>query len=152
MDLPLLEWLEKYTFPCESKFSDIDFARVAYAKSVRRHLKCGTTFASYFATLHNEASEILANIINQMGQRAFIGKISMDRNSPDFYIEKTVQGCDDAERFVRYVLSLTDTGKTFLNEIDRNDDTSAKTIIGNVDTPIVIPCITPRFVPPALRR
>ena len=26
-DLPLLEWLNKYTFPCESRFKDLDFAR-----------------------------------------------------------------------------------------------------------------------------
>ncbi|KAB2841758.1 amidohydrolase family protein, partial [bacterium] len=44
MDLPLLEWLQKYTFPCEARFADTDFARVAYEKSIKRHLKCGTTF------------------------------------------------------------------------------------------------------------
>ena len=26
MDLPLLQWLEKYTFPCESRFNDEEFA------------------------------------------------------------------------------------------------------------------------------
>ena len=26
LDLPLLDWLEKYTFPTEAKFKDIDFA------------------------------------------------------------------------------------------------------------------------------
>ena len=59
MDLPLLQWLEKYTFPCESKFQDDDFARAGFEASVRRHLKCGTTFSSYFGTLHTSACQIL---------------------------------------------------------------------------------------------
>jgi cytosine/adenosine deaminase-related metal-dependent hydrolase len=118
MDLPLLQWLEKYTFPCEAKFSDKEFAKIAYEKSIRRHLKCGTTFASYFATIHNEAGKILVDIIQEVGQRAFVGKVSMDRNSPEFYVEKTTTGCKDAEEFVKYVLRLTDVGKQFVDEVD----------------------------------
>eukprot|EP01034_Spumella_vulgaris_P021277 gene21277-27300_t len=41
----------------------------------------------------------------------------MDRNSPDFYIEDTATGCDDAEDFVQYVLSQTNTGREFLRSI-----------------------------------
>ena len=114
MDLPLLAWLEKYTFPCEARFKDNTFARFAYEKSIRRHLKCGTTFASYFATIHNEAGKVLVDVINQVGQRAFVGKVSMDRNSPDFYIEDTMEGCADAESFAQYVLSLSEAGRSFL--------------------------------------
>ena len=33
-DLPLLDWLEKYTFPSESRFRNVEFARVAYRKVV----------------------------------------------------------------------------------------------------------------------
>jgi len=57
MDLQVLEWLNKYTFPSEAKFSDISFARYAYEKAVRRHLKNGTTFASYFGTIHNASGQ-----------------------------------------------------------------------------------------------
>ena len=45
MDLPLLEWLETYTFPCEAKFSDLDHARHVYTKAVHRHIKNGTTIS-----------------------------------------------------------------------------------------------------------
>ena len=69
MDLPLLQWLEKHTFPCEASFKDEDFARASYQKSVQRHLKCGTTFASYFATIHNPASKVLVDVIKTVGQR-----------------------------------------------------------------------------------
>ena len=101
MDLPLLQWLEKYTFPTESRFSDLEFARAVYSKSVRRHLRNGTTFACYFATIHNSAAKVLVDVIAEAGQRAYVGKVSMDRNSPDFYIEETNKGLEDAEEFVR---------------------------------------------------
>merc|ERR1711871_1739853 len=118
MDLPLLQWLEKYTFPCESRFQNNNFARYGFEKSIKRHLKCGTTFSSYFGTLHNSACEILVDLLKEVGQRAYVGKVSMDRNSPDFYIEETSTGCDDAEHFVRYVLAQTDVGKKFLARAD----------------------------------
>ena len=33
-DLPLLEWLQKYTFPVESRFKDVEFARQHYPLAV----------------------------------------------------------------------------------------------------------------------
>jgi len=33
MDLPLLEWLDKYTFPLEAKYKDTKFAELVYKKS-----------------------------------------------------------------------------------------------------------------------
>jgi cytosine/adenosine deaminase-related metal-dependent hydrolase len=114
MDLPLLAWLEKYTFPCEARFSDLAFAREAYEKSIKRHLKCGTTFASYFATIHTDACKVLVDVIGQVGQRAHVGKVNMDRNCPDFYIEETMKGCDATEHFIQHVLSLTTEGRSFL--------------------------------------
>lgn len=33
-DLPLLQWLEKYTFPTESRFENNEFAKHAYRKVV----------------------------------------------------------------------------------------------------------------------
>lgn len=116
MDLPLLEWLQKYTFPCEARFKDVDFARLAYEKSIRRHLKCGTTFASYFATIHYDACKVLVDVIQQVGQRAHVGKVNMDRNCPDYYIEGTLQGCNDAEQFIQYVLAQTSQGKEYLSK------------------------------------
>lgn len=119
-DVPLLKWLEKYTFPAESRFGNAEFAKDAYRKVVTRLLKNGTTTASYFATLHYEASEILCDIVAELGQRAYIGKVSMDQNSPYYYIENTKQAIEDAERFVQHVLELKN--------------------------PFITPVITPRFV------
>jgi guanine deaminase len=110
IDIPLLEWLQKYTFPVESKFSNTDFASHVYRKSVSRHLLSGTTFASYYGTIHKEATKVLVDTVMELGQRAYVGKVSMDRNSPDSLIESTEQGLKDNEEFVRYTLAKTEIG------------------------------------------
>ena len=161
MDLGLLEWLNKYTFPTESKFKDEVFARYAYEKSVKRHLKCGTTCAAYFATLHLNASKVLADVIQASGQRSLVGKVNMDRNSPDFYIEPTDSGCMETEEFLRYVLNMTTTGSDFLKLVDADEVTeedmmsdlspsrfdSRNSLLNKTNMPRVMPVITPRFVP-----
>ncbi len=39
LDLPLLEWLNTYTFPVEAKYKDLDFANNVYTKVVVSSLK-----------------------------------------------------------------------------------------------------------------
>ncbi len=36
MDLPLMEWLARYTFPTEARFADPNFATAVYHKNVVR--------------------------------------------------------------------------------------------------------------------
>lgn len=125
LDLPLLEWLEKYTFPAESKFNSIEYAKDVYSKVVDKTLASGTTTACYFATIWMESSLLLADICKLKGQRAFVGKVSMDCNSPDFYVEKT----EDAIRDVA----------SFVAKLYNKDE-------------LVQPAITPRFVPTCTQR
>jgi len=121
-NIPLLDWLNTFTFPFESRCKELDWARTVYNAVVGRTLRAGTTTAVYFATLHNEASLELARICDEKGQRAFVGRVSMDRNSPDFYIEKSTEAAiADETRFVEDMLARK--------------------------SEIVAPIITPRFVP-----
>lgn len=73
--IPLLDWLLKYTFPTESKFSDLAFARHVYTRCVRRVLWSGSTTVCYYGTIHTDASVLLAQLCAQAGQRAFVGKV-----------------------------------------------------------------------------
>lgn len=41
----------------------------------------------------------LFSIAAELGQRGFIGKVSMDQNSPHYYVETTEQAIEDAERY-----------------------------------------------------
>jgi len=46
-DLPLLKWLEKYTFPMEARYSDLHFAEQAFTKAVKRTLSHYSEIRSY---------------------------------------------------------------------------------------------------------
>ncbi|GAK65808.1 guanine deaminase [Moesziomyces antarcticus] len=108
----LLDWLQHVTFPRERRFEDARYARKTYESVVQRLIDSGTTTACYYATLHLEASKILAEICNERGQRAFVGKCQMDRNSPIDYIEKNAsQSIEDTKEFVRFTRSLRPYGQ-----------------------------------------
>ena len=64
----LLDWLETYTFPLESSFKDLNKAKSIYSKVIERTLSHGTTTASYYATIHPDATNILADLALSKGQ------------------------------------------------------------------------------------
>ncbi|KAF1805984.1 hypothetical protein V8B55DRAFT_1486810 [Mucor lusitanicus] len=105
MDLQLLEWLDTHVFPCESAFKSVDHASEAYQKVITRFLSNGTTTCSWFATIHLGACQKLVDIIQQLGQRAYVGKVNMDQNAPDYYIESTEASLADTRTFIEYVQS-----------------------------------------------
>ncbi|KAI9024727.1 hypothetical protein DFJ74DRAFT_665918 [Hyaloraphidium curvatum] len=131
LDLPLLEWLNTYTFPREAAFKDVEYARMAYRKAVAKTLRCGTTAASYYATIHLEGSKVLADEMLRQGQRGLVGKVCMDRNGPDYYVEDTGSSLSDTRDFVQHVLHVTSEGVA--------DDPHK---VG-----LIRPVVTPRFVP-----
>ncbi|GLC29588.1 amidohydrolase family protein [Clostridium omnivorum] len=101
MDRELLDWLNTYTYPNEAKFNNKDHARRVYTLFVDELLRQGTLHVNCFPSIHYEASEILFDILEQRGLFAFTGKLNMDQNSPDYYIEDTEQSIIDTERFVK---------------------------------------------------
>jgi cytosine/adenosine deaminase-related metal-dependent hydrolase len=44
---------------------------------------------------------VLVDVVRRAGQRAYVGKVSMDRNSPDYLIETTGDAMRDAEAFAK---------------------------------------------------
>jgi guanine deaminase len=101
MDRELLDWLNTYTYPNEAKFKNKDHARKVYTLFVDELLRQGTLHVNCFPSIHYEASEILFDILEQRGLFAFTGKLNMDQNSPEYYIENTEQSIIDTERFVK---------------------------------------------------
>ncbi|GME98827.1 unnamed protein product [Ambrosiozyma monospora] len=112
-DSTLLEWLEIYTFPLESSFESLTVAKEIYSKCIQRTLSSGTTTASYYATIHTNASKLLADLALKMGQRAFIGKVCMNQNSPDNYIE-TFEECKSSQMEVLKHLENRDPKAEFV--------------------------------------
>ncbi|RYO89626.1 hypothetical protein DL764_008546 [Monosporascus ibericus] len=94
----LLDWLNTYTFPMEASLSDLSKARKVYTRCIRRTLAHGTTTAAYYATIHVPATNLLADLCLSMGQRAFVGRVCMDRMGPDYYLDETADEALAASR------------------------------------------------------
>ena len=88
MDLELLDWLNTVTFPEEARYQDPSYAKKAYSIFAEDMRKSATTRASVFGTLHRESTELLMDLMEQTGLITYIGKVNMDRNSPDELREK----------------------------------------------------------------
>lgn len=100
MDEALLEWLEKYTFPEERNFSDPAYAEQTYGDFAAELAKCGTTRAAVYGTIHRQSTEILARKLAERGLGAYVGKVNMDRNAPDYLCEGSAESLAETERFV----------------------------------------------------
>lgn len=91
MDLELLDWLNTITFPQESRYEDLAYARTAYSIFADDMKKSATTRASIFATLHVEATELLMDLMEKTGLKTLIGKVNMDRNGPPTLQEESAE-------------------------------------------------------------
>jgi guanine deaminase len=89
MDLELLDWLQTHAFPEEAKYHDMEYAGSAYSLYVE-HLRRGpNTRLVIFATIHTPATLLLMDLLEAAGLVCMVGKVNMDRNSPDFLREKS---------------------------------------------------------------
>lgn len=98
MDLELLDWLNTNTFPEESKYRDLDYAKKAYGIFVENVKNSATTRACIFATVHNEATLLLMDELEKAGICAMVGKVNMDRNAPDDLREASAKASAEATR------------------------------------------------------
>ncbi|EWM24381.1 guanine deaminase [Nannochloropsis gaditana] len=122
--LPLLEWLNRYTFPSEARLaSDLSYAQSLYRSLLDTVVGQGTTTALYFASKDLAPTKLLVDLIHAKGQRGFVGKVNMDRHAPEDYCEASASASLAAtEAFLDYVLDV-------------------------VASPLVRPVLTPRFLP-----
>lgn len=103
MDMELLDWLNTNTFPEEAKYGDMEYARKAY-EIFTDHLKKGaTTRACVFATIHRQATLLLMDLLEEAGLSAMVGKVNMDRNSPEYLVEGTKESAEETVRWLEEV-------------------------------------------------
>jgi len=126
LHLPLEDWLQNYTFPLEARYEDVGFANAMYSSLVSTLLANGTTSAVYFATIHLDATQRLAELCAEKGQRAWVGRVAMDEHSqcPSFYRDNSA---DAALR----------ASEASLHSIQKMDGANNR----------VQPILTPRFIP-----
>lgn len=120
MDMELLDWLDTYTFPEESRYADLAYAERAYGLFADDLRAGATTRACVFATIHREATTLLMQKLDAAGLKTYVGKVNMDRNSPDSLRETSAEA------------SLQDT-RRWINEVEGLKNSR--------------PILTPRFTP-----
>ena len=79
----LLQWLQRYTFPAESRWADARHAASGARRFVRALLAHGTTSAMVFPTVHRASVDALFEAAREQGMCLVSGKVLMDRNAPE---------------------------------------------------------------------
>jgi guanine deaminase len=97
----LLPWLETYTFPTERQFGDPAHAREVADFFLDELLRCGTTTAMVYCTVHRESVDAFFEASAARNLRMAAGKILMDRNCPDFLCDTPDSGARDSEDLIR---------------------------------------------------
>jgi guanine deaminase len=100
MDLPLLDWLNTYTFRTEARFADSDYARMHYRALADRLVGYGTTRVCMFSSLHADATLVLMEELERAGVSGYVGKVNMDRNNTDYYCETTEESKRETLRWL----------------------------------------------------
>ena len=100
MDQLLYDWLNKYTFPLEAKYADPKFAHAVYDAFVDDMLANGTMHACVFGTIHREATGYLLSLMEKKGMLAYVGKVNMDKASPDYLCETPEESLRETEAYL----------------------------------------------------
>lgn len=80
----LLPWLDTYTFPTERRFENPAHARSTADFFLDELLRCGTTTAAVYCTVHPQSVDTFFEASEARNLRMVAGKVLMDRNCPDF--------------------------------------------------------------------
>jgi guanine deaminase len=79
----LIDWLNKYTFIEEQKFSDETYAAKVADLFLDELIKNGTTTAMTFCTSHKQSVDIFFTAAEKLRLRMVAGKVMMNRNAPE---------------------------------------------------------------------
>jgi len=120
MDLELMEWLQKYTFPEETKYADTTYAERMYRHFVRDLWRHGTMRVCAFASIHTESTRLLMRLFQETGMGALVGKVAMNYNCSEGLSEPVAETVKGYESLVAEF---------------------------NEPKALVRPIITPRFIP-----
>ncbi|WP_199259749.1 guanine deaminase [Paracoccus binzhouensis] len=96
----LLDWLNTYTFPEESRFAQQGHAPAMAEKFLDLLLSHGTTTAVAFCSVHPQSAEALFSAAEARGMAMVAGKVMMDRNAPEAVLDTPQQGYDDSKALI----------------------------------------------------
>jgi len=93
----LIDWLNTYTFPEESRFGNADYAAKVAETYLDLNLSNGITTACAYCTIHPESVDAYFTAAQARGMRMLGGKVMMDRNAPENLRDTAQSGYDDSK-------------------------------------------------------
>ena len=96
----LLEWLNKYTFVEEQRFSDVAYAYQIANLFLDELIKNGTTSVMTFCTSFKQSAEAFFNAAENRNLRMAAGKVMMDRHAPDELCDNPDNSYSDSKELI----------------------------------------------------
>jgi len=97
----LLPWLEQYTFPTERQFQNPAHANDVASFFLDELLRCGTTTAMVYCTVHPESVDAFFTQSEKRHLRMVAGKVMMDRHCPEFLQDTAESSARDTEALIQ---------------------------------------------------
>lgn len=97
----LLDWLENYTFPAESKYADEAYATRAADDFLDYCLQVGTTTSFVFTTSYAQSTDALFSAAYERDMRLVAGKVLMDQNALPALQDTPQSGYDDSVELIK---------------------------------------------------
>lgn len=96
----LLDWLERYTFPAETRHADAAHATAQAELFTAALLAHGTTAAVVFPSVHATSVDALFTAAQRRGMRLVSGKVLMDRHAPEALCDDVPQAQAQCEALI----------------------------------------------------
>ena len=96
----LLDWLNTYTFPAETRYADPAVSRAGAALFADALLAHGTTAAVVFPTVHKASAEAMFEAAAARGMRCISGKVLMNRHAPPGLLDDVEQAEADCQDLI----------------------------------------------------
>lgn len=96
----LLDWLNKYTFPEETKFANPQHSRRIARLFLDELIRHGTTSVVAYCSVHKSSAEAFFAESHSRNMLNVAGKVMMDRNAPSGVLDTPQSGYDDTKALI----------------------------------------------------
>ncbi|MER9689330.1 guanine deaminase [Mesorhizobium sp. M0139] len=96
----LLDWLNTYTFPEETKFANAQHGRRIARLFLDEMVRHGTTTVAAYCSVHKASAEAFFAESHARGMLNIAGKVMMDRNAPAGVLDTPQSGYDDTKALI----------------------------------------------------
>jgi guanine deaminase len=96
----LLDWLNKYTFPEETRFFNPQHGRRIARLFLDEMVRHGTTTVAAYCSVHKESTQAFFAEAHERNMLTVAGKVMMDRNAPEGLRDTPQSGYDDSKALI----------------------------------------------------